>query len=156
MIKNLKIHALLWIIAYFIFLVRQIVYCEFTSDVTYQVGVVYLIVILLVLLLNLIDSRLKKWLVIFCLYIIPLSILLCYDTPGDYTLIYVITTVAPVNIPILPDNTWQYITHSEYSIRVFYQYLVFFILPIFYWVGLYYLSKYLVARYFTKSKDKSI
>lgn len=136
--RRLKIHILLWAISFFIFLMRQIIYNRVISDDTYQTGIFYFIIIILFFMLNLIKSRLKKCIIILCVYVIPVSIFIFYTQA-----LYIYLTGAPANIPILPKNTWQYLIDS----KVIYQYLVFFILPIFYWVGLYYLSKWLVGLY---------
>ncbi len=105
-----------------------------------------------IFLLNLINNRTIKWLILFFLFVLPISLFIYNDNPNnDFTLMYIIIVGAPADIPILPDNIWDCFRREAYQTRLFYEYLVYFILPVVYWIGLYFLSKTLISQYFNKT-----
>jgi len=149
--NKIRIYVRLWFIAYSVFLISQFIYNRELTDDTLKVGVYYLIIVLLVSFLNLIRNNVIKWLILFFLFIVPISIFIFTDKPSnDFTLMYVIQTCAPANIPIVSDSIWKYLNHSNELIRVLNYYLIYFILPMVYWYGLYYLAKVIVFRNFIK------
>lgn len=150
-----RLSSILFALAYTIFLACHANYFQKISDDTLKIGIYYIIIVLLISTLNLIHSRRVKWLIVLFAFVLPISILVFTDNPNnDFTLIYVIQISAPANIPILPDNIWQYLNHANYSIWLLYSYLIYFILPIIYWYGLYKLAKWITNNFYCKTKKQ--
>lgn len=136
-----------------IFIICQLIYNRNFSDDTIKIVFYYLIIALFIFILNLIQKKIFKWLIVIFFFILPLTYLFFTDSPNnDFTLIYIMQVAAPANFPLLPDNLWQNLKYSNYQKTLPVLYLIYFILPIIYWYTLYLLAKWVCKIKFTLTK----
>ncbi len=136
--------SLLWLIAYVIYWLFVIIYDRDITDDSLKVGLYYLLIVILLYVLNLIRYRLIKWVLLIGI-LVPIVYLMYTDNSGnDFTLTYILQGIAPANLPLLPDNIWQYVNHSSFIIRQLYFCLIYLLFPLFYWYGLYLFSKRII------------
>ena len=149
MIKQIRIHIVLLLLMYTIFIICTLVYGRGFSDDTIKVIGYYSVLVVILFLLNLVKKRVLRWLVFLIVIFIPLSYLIFVgsDHP-DGTSLYVLTSAAQIDVPFLPSNlSFELNSHFE---NVIITYSLYFLLPLLYWYGLYSLSKLLENKFSVK------
>lgn len=144
--NKLKIASVFFALQYGVFLICQFIYKRNISDDTFETALYYLIIATFTFAITaFMRKRLFRWLVIFLVFIVPVSyfVLISYSDNYEFTPLYLLQTMFPINIPILPDEPWHYFGEIPPQ-NNFYYYFFFFVLPVFYWYGLYRLAKWLV------------
>lgn len=148
--KRFRIHIILIILMYSIFLMFALFYKRDISNDVVNVICYYFILVTILFILNLIKRRLFKWLTFLLVFILPLSFLIFTGTTLDYNSLNVLISAAPVDVPFLPSNlAFEINNHLTDTIITFFLY---FLLPLFYWYGLYSLSKKLDILIFDKTR----
>lgn len=146
MIKRIKTHLLLLLFMYFVFTISTLVYGRnYSLKEWLHVALVYGVYVLVLYSINIIKKRWIKWVIFGGFFFFPLSffIIVGANLP-DITSKDALLSSAPINVPFLP----EYINYpSQYPGRVILIfYVLYFLLPLIYWYGLYILSKRIVAK----------
>jgi len=152
--KKIKIHLLLLVFMYFVFVICTLVYGRgFSFEEWMEVVVYYGILVIILFCINLIKKKWIKWAFFVGLFFFPLSYLILTGTDlPDITSLDVLLASAPSNVPFVPEYI-NYPTQDPITVTVIF-YVLYFILPLAYWYGLYILSKKIIAK-MGKNKGKN-
>lgn len=151
MIKQIRIHIVLLLFMYTIFILSTLTYGRKFSDDTIKVIGYYGVFVIILFILNLIKKRVFRWSAFIFVLFLPISYLILTGTKDlNYTSLNILLSGAQMNAPFLPENlTFELKNHLE---NVVITYSLYFLLPLFYWYGLYFISKKIVNRLFTSNK----
>lgn len=145
MIRKIKTHLILWLLMFSVFIICTLIYGrEFSSKEWLHISLYYGIIVIILFLINLVKKTWIKWTNVAVIFILLSVIFYGGADNWDYSSLYVVLISAPVHVPFLPEKI-NY--PSQYpSIVTFLFYVLYFLLPLIYWYGLYILSKRIVAK----------
>ena len=127
---------------YFVFAIGTLIYNrDYSVKEWMQIAVYYGILATILFTINLIKKRWIKWVILMVLLTLLSIVFFGGADNWDYSSLYGVLIMAPVNIPFLPDIFLKYELKDT---AIFY--LLYFLLPIIYWYGLYIFSKRIVAK----------
>jgi hypothetical protein len=145
MIKKVKIHTTLFLLMFLVFVAGALVFKrDYSIEEWLEVLLIYLLITLLVFVINLLNNKWVKWIIVSLLYLIPQTILFWGGLDNwDISSIDVYMLWGKITVPFLPDN----IPFTDnLSINTVLIYILFLLFPLIYWYGLYYVSKMLVKK----------
>lgn len=143
MIKKIKIHLILWLLMYSVFTISTLIFGrEFSSKEWFHISLYYAIIVIILFLINLVKKIWIKWTIVAVIFIL-LSVIFYEGADNwDYSSLYGVLIIAPVNVPFLPDI---FIKYEIKDTIIFY--FLYFLLPVLYWYGLYIVSKRVVVKF---------
>lgn len=140
--RKLIIHFVFLLLLIALYAISSLIYFQNLSDI-FEAVKYYSVIIVLVFVFNLIKNQKLKWTVFFVILFFPLTFLYYKGiNVQDYSSADVLLILAPVNVPFLGG----FIPVGDFTARVFVFYLLYFILPLLYFYGVYLFSKRMCKR----------
>lgn len=109
----------------------------------------YSVLVLFVIFVDLIKIRRVKWLILILINLVVITFVVLGAYAPDISSIYLLVVMSPLNVPFLPRLN---LNIDNKILRVVVFYLLYFLLPVIYWYGLYILSNRVILRKFLKIK----
>jgi len=149
--RRIKLHLLLFLLMYAVFAISTLIYRkEYSIEEWLHVALVYGIYVLILFSINIIKKRWIKWIIFGGIFFFPISYLILVGTNLHYVnSLDALLASAPINVPFLPKKI-NYPSGDPILIN-FVFYVLYFLLPLIYWYGLYSLSKRIIT---TMNKNK--
>lgn len=145
--KKLITHFVFLLFLSIIYVICRYIYIKSLSDLD-EVILYYAILSMIVFCMNFIRSRKVKWILFLIVFFFSGTyfIFVGVNYP-DYSSLDLLVIGAQVNAPFLTESIIPFINNASQPISL---YVIYFLLPLIYFYGIYYLSKTLINRKWKK------
>lgn len=151
--NKIKIHIIFIFFLFVFYILFNIIYERSYSE-SFKVIIYYSALSLMVYIINLINRKRIKWLIVLILIILTV-LLQILSVNAEFSLLYIFVIMSPANIPFIPDKF--VINLENFFVKQIVNYLTFVLFPMIYWYALYILSKVVSEKIKApKRKNKGI